>query len=121
MKTTRRGQATVLSLSTDDLTNPPGVEAAFKEIMSLLPGKQIVVDMQGVTRLTSMGLSVLSAGADLARKDRGRFALAGVRPEVKHLIERSDGKRLMDLADDVESALERMGTDAPPEAPPSEG
>lgn len=105
MKTVRRGQATILRLGTDDLTNPPRVEAAFKEIVSLLSGKRIVVDMRGVTRLTSMGLSALSAGAEMARKGRGRLVLAGVRPEVKRLIEEAPDAQLMVLAEDVESAL----------------
>ncbi len=110
MKTVRRGRATILSLGTDDLTAPPRVEAAFKEIVSLLPGKHVVVDMREVTRLTSMGLSALSAGAEMARERRGRVALAGVRPEVRRLIERTSGARSLDLADDVESALRAVET-----------
>ncbi len=105
MKTVRRGKATVLSLGSDDLTNPPRVEAAFDEILSLLAHKNIVVDMHGVTRLTSMALSALSAGAEIVRKKHGSFALAGVDPNVERLIKRTDGSGLMVIADDVETAL----------------
>ncbi|MHC5056365.1 MAG: STAS domain-containing protein [Planctomycetota bacterium] len=105
MKTVRRGKATVLSLGSDDLTNPPRVEAAFDEILSLLARRNIVVDMQGVTRLTSMALSALSAGAELVRERQGSFALAGVSPDVKRLIKRTDGSGLMVIAEDVETAL----------------
>jgi anti-anti-sigma factor len=105
MKTVRRGKATVLSLGSDDLTNPPRVEAAFDEILSLLARRNIVVDMQGVTRLTSMALSALSAGAELVREREGSFQLAGVSPDVRRLITKTDGSGLMVIADDVETAL----------------
>jgi anti-anti-sigma factor len=105
MKTVRRGKATVLSLGSDDLTNPPRVEAAFDEILSLLEHKNIVVDMHDVTRLTSMALSALSAGAELVRKKQGSFQLAGLNPDVKNLIKKADGSGLMVIAEDVETAL----------------
>jgi anti-anti-sigma factor len=105
MKTIRRGKATVLRLGSDDLTNPPRVEAAFDEILSLLAHRNIVVDMHGVTRLTSMALSALSAGAELVRDKHGSFALAGVNPNVRRLIKQTDGAGLMVIADDVEAAL----------------
>lgn len=105
MKTVRRGKATVLSLGSDDLTAPPRVEAAFEEILSLLRHKNIVVDMRGVTRLTSMGLSALSAGAEMVRERRGSFALAGASPEVTRLVRHADVAGLMNIAEDVETAL----------------
>ena len=105
MKTFRRGLVTVLSLGTDDLTSPPRVEAAFDEILSVLSQKHIVVDMQGVTRLTSMGLSALSAGAGMVRERKGSFALAGLRPGVKLMVERAEGAGLRNVAENVEAAL----------------
>ena len=36
MKTVRRAGATVLSLSTEDLSRPPQVKAAFDEILTVL-------------------------------------------------------------------------------------
>ncbi len=111
MRTIRRGQATVLSLAAEDLADAPSVEAAFDEITSFLDRKHIVVDMRGVRRITSMGLSALSAGAEMARSRSGRFALAGLRPEVRRLVELADAGGLIDLADDVDGALREMDAD----------
>ena len=114
MKTVRRAGATVLSLSTEDLSRPPQVKAAFDEILTVLGQRAVVVDLHAVARLTSMGLSALSAGADVAREHKARFAVAGVRPEVRHLIEaldlgakpkgRPEGGHV-EIMEDVESAL----------------
>ena len=87
MKTVRRDTATILSLDAEDLERPPQVKAAFDEILSVLQRRAVIVDLRRVARLTSMGLSALSAGADAAREHKARFAIAGVRPEVRHLIE----------------------------------
>lgn len=105
MRTVRRGNATVLKLGSDDLTDLPRVEAAFDEILSLLDRRNIVVDMKGVTRLTSMALSALSAGAELVRDRHGSFAVTGVAPDVERLIRTTDGSGLMTIAEDVEAAL----------------
>jgi len=116
MKTIRRGKATVLRLGSDDLTNPPRVEAAFDEILSLLDRRNIVVDMEGVTRLTSMALSALSAGAELVRDRHGRFAITGAGPGVERLIKMTDNSGLMVIADDVEAALRDIEADDTPAA-----
>jgi len=110
MKTVRRGKATVLRLGSDDLTDPPRVEAAFDEILSLLDHRNIVVDMKGVTRLTSMALSALSAGAEMVRQRQGSFAITGAGPGVERLIKKTDGSGLMTIAEDVEAALRDIET-----------
>jgi len=115
MKTVRRGKATVLKLGSDDLTNPPRVEAAFDEILSLLDHRNIIVDMKGVTRLTSMALSALSAGAEMVRDRHGRFAITGAEPGVERLIKKTDGSGLMTITDDVEAALRDIETQDTPD------
>ena len=117
MKTVRRGPATVLSLDTEDLSRPPQVEAAFEEVLAVLRRRSVIVDLRQVTRLTSMGLSALSAGAAMARGLSAHFTIAGARPEVRHLIEALDtggepeggarGGRI-EITEDVESALRTL-------------
>jgi anti-anti-sigma factor len=116
MKTTRHGNAVVLSLVTEDFADPPQVEAAFEEVVKLLRSRTVVVDMKSVSRLTSIGLSTISAGADVARAHRARFALAGLRPEVRRFLEKvgfpgeqKAGEGEFEIADDVESALQAIG------------
>jgi anti-anti-sigma regulatory factor len=116
MKTVRRtfgsgGTATVLSLSTEDLARPPQVREAFDEILSVLGQRAVIVDLSLVARLTSMGLSALSAGADAAREHSARFAIAGVRPEVRRLVDTlspDGGGGRIEIAEDVESALRTL-------------
>ena len=130
MKTVRRTfhsgeSATVLSLDAQDLARPPQVKAAFDEILTVLRQRAVIVDLHSVARLTSMGLSALSAGADVAREHSARFAIAGVRPEVRHLIEALElsspasrstkgcgdsdaGGGQIEIMEDVESALRSL-------------
>ena len=120
MKTVRRTfgsgrTATVLSLNTEDLARPPQVREAFDEILSVLGQRAVIVDLRRVARLTSMGLSALSAGADAAREHSARFAITGVRPEVRRLVDTlspggaSDGAGgRIEIAEDVESALQTL-------------
>lgn len=116
MKTVRRtfasgGSATVLSLDTEDLARPPQVREAFDEILSVLGQRAVIVDLKRVARLTSMGLSALSAGADAAREHSARFAITGVRPEVRRLVETlspGGGRAQIEIAEDVESALRTL-------------
>ncbi len=116
MKTVRRSAATILSLDAEDLARAPQVKAAFDEILTVLGERAVVVDLRGVARLTSMGLSALSAGADVAREHSARFAVAGVRPEVRHLIEslglggQAGGTEEghIEIMEDVESALRTL-------------
>lgn len=116
MKTVRRtfasgGSATVLSLDTEDLARPPQVREAFDEILSVLGQRAVIVDLKRVARLTSMGLSALSAGADAAREHSARFAITGVRPEVRRLVETlspGEGRAQIEIAEDVESALRTL-------------
>ena len=119
MKTLRRGKAIVLHMETEDFADPPPVEAAFTEVVKLLQLRNVVVDMKSVTRLNSIGLSTIAAGADVARAHRARFALAGLRPEVERLLKQTGiaddfgagGDLHLEIVDDVEAALDKIEPD----------
>jgi anti-anti-sigma regulatory factor len=114
LRTVARGSATIISLEPEDVSDPVRLRTAFEEIVALPKARHVVVDLGRVRRLTSMGLSALSAGAEVARTHRARFALAGVRPELTSLVERVGGSApaggpgesgRVEFAPDVETAL----------------
>jgi anti-anti-sigma factor len=119
MRTIRRGKAIVLHMATEDFSNPPQVEAAFEEVVKLLNLRNVVVDMKSVTKLNSIGLSTITAGADFARAHNSRFSLASAHPEVRRMLERTGLASKDDnptpqqvvIAEDVESALQSMSTE----------
>lgn len=65
----------------------------------------VVLDMQGVDYISSVGLRVLMMAARQAHDQQGRLVVAGLTPLVKEVFEISRFNLVFDLYDDLPAAL----------------
>ncbi len=87
-----------------DTVSAPQFDADVASLLSQ-PHKRILLDMSGVTYISSAGLrSVLQLVKHTGRSG-GRLALAGVTPQIQEILEISGFNPLMDIYPDRESAL----------------
>jgi anti-anti-sigma factor len=106
----RRGQVTVASV----LGNVDGLTAA--ELQRVLGGEvaggghQMVVSLTGVDYTSSAGLRVLLAVVKEARGLGGDVRLAGVRDNVRKVLELSGFTSILKLFPDIDSAVGSFGT-----------
>lgn len=67
--------------------------------------KELVIDLTKVTYLDSSGLAVLIEGMQNVQQYGGRFRLAGVQEDVKHVFDIARLDQVFDIYPDVDSAL----------------
>ena len=67
--------------------------------------KQLVIDLTKVTYLDSSGLAVLIEGMQNVQKYGGKFRLAGVQEDVKHVFDIARLDQVFEIYPDVDAAL----------------
>ena len=87
-----------------DLHVSPEVAKSLKSMISNKP-KQVVIDLTKVTYLDSSGLAVLIEGMQNVQEYGGKFLLAGVQEEVKHVFDIARLDQVFDIYPDVDTAL----------------
>jgi anti-sigma B factor antagonist len=101
----RKPQPNVLPLSGEiDLHVSPEVAQSLRAMIDEKP-KQVVVDLTKVTYLDSSGLAVLIEGMQNVQKYGGRFGLAGVQDDVKHVFDIARLDQVFEIYPDVDTAL----------------
>jgi len=87
-----------------DLHVSPEVAASLRTMIESQP-KQVVVDLTKVTYLDSSGLAVLIEGMQNVQKYGGKFGLAGVQEDVKHVFDIARLDQVFEIYPDVDTAL----------------
>jgi anti-sigma B factor antagonist len=101
----RKQQPNVLPLNGEiDLHVSPEVAGSLRTMIAGKP-KQVVVDLTKVTYLDSSGLAVLIEGMQNVREYGGRFGLAGVQEDVKHVFDIARLDQVFEIYPDVDTAL----------------
>jgi anti-sigma B factor antagonist len=77
------------------------------QLPSLVSEQQpnLIIDMNGVTFVDSLGLTALVSGLKLCRKNRGILRLVGLQPSVRLLFEITRLDHAFELYDSVEAAM----------------
>src|SRR5438270_5093679 len=102
---TRTQEPNVLPLDGEiDLHVSPEVAASLRTMIENKP-KQVVIDLTKVTYLDSSGLAVLIEGMQNVQKYGGRFGLAGVQEDVKHVFDIARLDQVFQIYPDVDTAL----------------
>lgn len=102
---TRTKESNVLPLDGEiDLHVSPEVAKSLRTIIENKP-KQLVVDLTNVTYLDSSGLAVLIEGMQNVQKYGGKFGLAGVQEDVKHVFDIARLDQVFEIYPDVDTAL----------------
>jgi anti-sigma B factor antagonist len=108
----RKQQTNVLPLNGEiDLHVSPEVADSLRTMIEKKPN-QIVVDLTEVTYLDSSGLAVLIEGMQNVQKYGGRFGLAGVQDDVKHIFDIARLDQVFEIYPDVDAALAATKTTA---------
>lgn len=98
-------RANVLPLDGEiDLHVSPEVAESLRSMIAEKP-RQIVIDLTKVTYLDSSGLAVLIEGMQNVQKYGGRFGLAGVQDDVKHIFDIARLDQVFEIYPDVDAAL----------------
>jgi anti-sigma B factor antagonist len=101
----RKQQPNVLPLNGEiDLHVSSEVAGSLRTMIAGKP-KQVVVDLTKVTYLDSSGLAVLIEGMQNVREYGGRFGLAGVQEDVKHVFDIARLDQVFEIYPDVDTAL----------------
>ena len=102
---TRTKDPNVLPLDGEiDLHVSPEVAKSLRALIESKP-KQVVVDLTKVTYLDSSGLAVLIEGMQNVQKYGGKFGLAGVQEDVKHVFDIARLDQVFEIYPDVDTAL----------------
>jgi anti-sigma B factor antagonist len=101
----RKPQSNVLPLDGEiDLHVSPEVAELLRSMIAKKP-QQLVVDLTKVTYLDSSGLAVLIEGMQNVQGYGGRFGLAGVKEDVKHVFDIARLDQVFEIYPDVDTAL----------------
>jgi anti-sigma B factor antagonist len=101
----RKHPANVLPLDGEiDLHVSPEVAESLRTMIAGKP-KQLVVDLTKVTYVDSSGLAVLIEGMQKVQQYGGKFGLAGVQEEVKHVFDIARLDQVFEIYPDVDTAL----------------
>lgn len=102
---TRTQEPNILPLDGEiDLHVSPEVAKSLRKMIENKP-RQVVVDLTKVTYLDSSGLAVLIEGMQNVQKYGGKFGLAGVQEDVKHVFDIARLDQVFEIYPDVDSAL----------------
>lgn len=69
------------------------------------PGRRAVLDLAGLTYISSAGLRVVLVLAKKARQGGGRLVLCGLLPHVREVFEFSGFLKIIDVAQDRAAAM----------------
>jgi anti-anti-sigma factor len=72
----------------------------------------LLLDFEGVEYISSMGLRVLMVAAKKLRAQKGRIAVAGLRPVVAEIFEIARFKHVVEVFPSIRSALQELSPDA---------
>ena len=101
----RTQESNVLPLDGEiDLHVSPEVAKSLRTMTESKP-KRLVVDLTNVTYLDSSGLAVLIEGMQNVQKYGGKFGLAGVQEDVKHVFDIARLDQVFEIYPDVDTAL----------------
>jgi anti-sigma B factor antagonist len=101
----RKQTSSVLPLTGEiDLHVSPAVAESLRTLIAK-KAKQVIVDFTKVTYVDSSGLAVLIEGMQSVQQYGGRFRLAGVREDVKHVFDIARLDQVFEIYPDVETAL----------------
>jgi len=101
----KKEQPNVLPLDGEiDLHVSPEVAESLRTMISKKP-KQVVIDLTKVTYLDSSGLAVLIEGMQKVQGYGGKFGLAGVQDDVKHVFDIARLDQVFEIYPDVDTAL----------------
>ena len=70
---------------------------------------RVAIDLAGVDYVSSAGLRVFLMLAKKLQKGGGKLVLCGLAPAVREVFDIAGFSRILDLADDREAALARLG------------
>lgn len=90
-----------------DSATSPAFEAAILEHLQA-GSRRLVIDLHGVTYISSAGLRVILLAGKKLRATEGQLALCGLREEVRGVFEMSGFLDLFAVTETVEQALERV-------------
>lgn len=100
-----RTQSNILPLDGEiDLHVSPEIAKSLRAMIEGKP-RQLVVDMKNVTYVDSSGLAVLIEGMQNVQKYGGKFGLAGVQEDVKHVFDIARLDQVFEIYPDVDTAL----------------
>ena len=103
-----RGDADIARLpATLVLANAPAIRAALQDRLAKGAGR-LVLDLSKVEFADSSGLSAILACVTAARRGGGDIALLSPMPRVRALIELTRLDDVVAVADDEQSAIERV-------------
>ena len=101
----RKQSPNVLPLTGEiDLHVSPAVAESLRALIAKKT-KQIIIDFTKVTYVDSSGLAVLIEGMQNVQQYGGRFGLAGVREDVKHVFDIARLDQVFEIYPDVDTAL----------------
>ena len=87
-----------------DLHVSPEIAQSLRTMIESKP-QRLVVDLSRVTYLDSSGLAVLFEGMQNVREYGGRFGLAGIQDDVKHVFDIARLDQVFEIYPDVDAAL----------------
>jgi anti-sigma B factor antagonist len=105
LKVEQQGNVAVVVVSgAIDALTAADLATAFEE--QVQAGKvHLIADLSGVEYTSSAGLRALLATVKLARQGGGDFRLAGIRPNVRKVLELSGFTSILKLYEDVAAAV----------------
>jgi len=103
-----------------DAAKAPELEAQLDELLSQGEA-QIVVDMAGVSYISSSGLKVLLTALRQARRQQGNLALCNLQPKVAAILEMAGFNLVFPIGQDLEAAIRLLEQTQPPTQPSDKG
>lgn len=86
-----------------DGTNANAVEAELKAMLEA-SGPNLILDLSGISYLSSAGLRVVLVAAKSTRASGGKLVLAGPRPAISEIFKMSGFDRILETVSDTEAA-----------------
>lgn len=102
------GDVTIVSVLPSSIT--PEVGEALMGYKVSKQGKKVILDLQDLCFLGSVGLSVLVVYLKRLNEHKGRLAIAGLDEECQKVITTTGLMDKFDLYPDVASALDALGS-----------
>ncbi len=90
-----------------DLYSSPQLRKTILESIKARP-LAILIDLENVRYMDSSGVATLIEGLKQANQYQGRFAIAGLQPEVKEVFELTRLDKVFEIYYDSDTALETI-------------
>ncbi len=105
MKTIGRNKACVVYLGTADIKRPKAIEHAFEEIVGVLKRRRVVLDLSGVSAVSSLSASALIAANAIASARGVEVRFTGLKPLVQRFLKKLGVLDSLEIQETVEAAL----------------